>query len=362
MITRFAYFFKRQIRLGPLISFRLEIAMKAIFFFFLLLTLIPVTAATLTTNEIFVRLQAVIENNEGLENLISDLENLENKELVPLLKEFDQTWPPLRDRYLRDHNDFVQTQFSGEAKAEAARQIRQFRDDFMMVYQLNDAAMKPLLKTKSMPAIQGLKKLIMPDAKQILATAPVALDQQRKIILILATFRDAIVDTAVLHDEEKAKENIISKENKAISSVAGLPRAGLRIMEENDKIAAKQKVPDDERKGIREVNQWRLLLGLNALLIDSKLCDASRGHSEDMDKHKFFAHESPLAGKKTPWDRATNEGTKASGENIYMGSTAPTAANKGWFYSPGHHKNMFMRSHQQIGLGRFGKHWTQMFG
>ena len=95
--------------------------MKAVFLLFLLLTLIPVKAATLTTNEIFVRLQAVIENNEGLGDLISDLETLENKELVPLLKEFDQTWPLLRDRYLKDHNDFVQTQYSGEAKAKANR-------------------------------------------------------------------------------------------------------------------------------------------------------------------------------------------------------------------------------------------------
>ena len=336
--------------------------MKAVFLLFLLLTLIPVKAANLTTNEIFVRLQAVIENNEGLGDLISDLETLENRELVPLLKEFDQTWPLLRDRYLKDHNDFVQTQYSGEAKAEANRQIRRYRKDFMMVYQLNEAAMKPLLKTKSMPAIKGLKKLIMPSAEQVFATAPATLDQQRKIVLILAKFRDAIVDTAVLHDEEKAEEKIISKEKEAISSVVGLPRDGLRIMGDNDKIAAKENVPDDERKGIREVNEWRLLLGLNALIIDSKLCDASRSHSEDMERHKFFAHESPLAGKKTPWDRAANEGTKASGENIYMGSTLPAAANKGWFYSPGHHKNMFRGSHKQIGLGRYGRHWTQMFG
>ena len=336
--------------------------MKAVFLLFLLLTLIPVKAATLTTNEIFVRLQAVIENNEGLGDLISDLETLENKELVPLLKEFDQTWPLLRDRYLKDHNDFVQAQYSGEAKAEANRQIRQYRKDFMMVYQLNEAAMKPLLKTKSMPAIKGLKKLIMPSAEQVFATAPATLNRQRKIVLILAKFRDAIVDTAVLHDEEKAEQKIISKEKEAISSVAGLPRDGLRIMGDNDKIAAKENVPDNERRGIREVNEWRLLLGLNALIIDSKLCDASRGHSEDMERHKFFAHESPLAGKKTPWDRAANEGTKASGENIYMGSTLPAAANKGWFYSPGHHKNMFKGSHKQIGLGRYGRHWTQMFG
>jgi len=222
--------------------------------------------------------------------------------------------------------------------------------------------MKPLLKSKSMPTIEGLKKLIMPSAKDVMATSPVSLDKQRNLVLMLAKFRDAIVDTAVLHDEEKSEIGIMQAEKEAISSLAGFPRDGLRIMKDNDKIAEQENIPEDERKGIREVNEWRLLLGLNALAIDAKLCAASRAHSEDMNKNNFFAHESPLAGKKTPWDRAANEGTKASGENIYMGSTAPASANKGWFYSPGHHKNMFKAGHQRIGLGRYGSHWTQMFG
>ena len=330
--------------------------------FFFLLAFFPAQAATLTTNEVFVRLQATIENGKGFKELVNDLGNLENKELVAILKEFDQTWPQLRNRYLKDHQEFIRSQFTGDAKNEATREIRKYRQEFMEVYRLGDAAMKPLLKSKSMPAIKGLKKLIMPSAKEVMATSPVSLDNQRKLVLILAKFRDAIVDTAVLPDEEKSEVGIIQTEKDTISSFAGLPRDGLRIMKDNDKIAEKENVPEDEREGIREVNEWRLLLGLNALTIDPKLCDASRGHSEDMNKNNFFAHESPIAGKKTPWDRAANEGTKASGENIYMGSTAPASANKGWFYSPGHHKNMFKASHKRIGLGRYGSHWTQMFG
>jgi uncharacterized protein YkwD len=34
----------------------------------------------------------------------------------------------------------------------------------------------------------------------------------------------------------------------------------------------------------------------------------------------------------------------------------------GWFYSPGHHKNMFSPGQRRIGLGQYGSHWTQMFG
>jgi uncharacterized protein YkwD len=92
------------------------------------------------------------------------------------------------------------------------------------------------------------------------------------------------------------------------------------------------------------------------------LCEAARDHSEDMQVNRFFAHESPLPGKKTPWDRAKNFGTSASGENIYMGSSDPHGANMGWFYSPGHHKNMFNAGQVRIGLGCTGSHWTQMFG
>jgi uncharacterized protein YkwD len=107
---------------------------------------------------------------------------------------------------------------------------------------------------------------------------------------------------------------------------------------------------------------WRLYLGLSALTIDPKLCDAARDHSKDMSEQNFFAHESPVKGKTTPWDRASNFGTTASGENIYAGSTDPHGANTGWFYSPGHHKNMFNPGQKRIGLGQFKSHWTQMFG
>ena len=103
-----------------------------------------------------------------------------------------------------------------------------------------------------------------------------------------------------------------------------------------------------------------MLVGLNALVLDPKLCAAARDHSKDMAEKGFFAHESPVPGKKTPWDRAKNFGTTASGENIFMGSNDPHAAITGWFYSPGHHKNMFRPNLVRMGLGCTGKHWTQM--
>ena len=131
-----------------------------------------------------------------------------------------------------------------------------------------------------------------------------------------------------------------------------------RVLKKNEALA--KEIKSEEARGIRQMNEWRIALGLNALLIDPKLCDAGRDHSKDMAEKGFFAHESPVKGKKTPWMRAENFGTKARSENIAVNESAK-ASNRAWFFSPGHHKNMFAEGRSYVGLGGHGRHWTQMF-
>jgi autotransporter-associated beta strand protein len=84
--------------------------------------------------------------------------------------------------------------------------------------------------------------------------------------------------------------------------------------------------------------------------------------SEDLPEElKFFSHESPLEGKKSPWDRAKLKGATASAENIISGQRDGKSANMAWFHSPGHHKNM-LGEHARVGIGRSGTHYTEMFG
>jgi hypothetical protein len=116
-----------------------------------------------------------------------------------------------------------------------------------------------------------------------------------------------------------------------------------------------------EFAGTLELNRIRIALGLNALRIDEKLGNAARDHSKDMVNLGFFAHESPVEGKKTPYDRASRAGTSASSENIAQGHGTGEGAIEGWWYSPGHHKNM-LGSHGRTGLGRHETTWTQLFG
>lgn len=321
------------------------------------------SAQTADTNEIIVRFQTVLEaDGKGLDQIIEDLNDIDRKDLSALLKQYDRNWPRLRDNYLKAYKAYAKKRFSGSSKSAASKEIRQHRADFMRVYQMSEAEMKPLLKTISMPALTSLRTLIMPSSKEVLALAPVELLKQRDKTLILAKFRDGIVDAALISDEPLAYQGLIDFENETITSYSDIDSSDLKVLKNNIKIGKSKNIPAEELVGIREANEWRILVGLNALTIDPKLCNASRGHSEDMNRENFFAHESPVKGKKTPWDRASKAGTKARGENIYVGRQQSAAANKGWFFSPGHHKNLFKNGHKTIGLGQYQKHWTQMFG
>ena len=122
-----------------------------------------------------------------------------------------------------------------------------------------------------------------------------------------------------------------------------------------------EKLDPEEARTVLALNLTRNLLGLSALVVDLKLTEAARDHSHDMETRKFFAHESPVEGKKTPWDRAKRFGTSASGENIVMGVHDGRAANEAWFHSPGHHKNM-LGDHVRVGVGRSGVYFTELFG
>jgi uncharacterized protein YkwD len=111
-------------------------------------------------------------------------------------------------------------------------------------------------------------------------------------------------------------------------------------------------------------NYERVAVGLRPLFVEEKLSSAAEGHSSDMASKGFFAHESPVPNKKTPWDRANlaKFDGQASGENIFMGSANYQAAYNGWFGSDGHRFGMFADGLNCTGIGISGVHWTMMIG
>jgi uncharacterized protein YkwD len=318
-------------------------------------------AAPSAADEMLAAFQTQLESGgDNFGVLFGTIEELPLADQRALLAEIDQIWPRTRQAYLTALTQTARSVASNRGDSRQA--VRTHRAEFMRVYALPEDRMKPLLSEVSMPAINELRKLLIPEPEHIISAGGDPLLKQRKLAAALADFRDATLNAMLSSTPSDSRSGLQAAEKEAAESIAGFERNGLRVLEQNRKIAAANKVPEEEARGIEECNILRMLVGLHPLALDPRLCDAARDHSKDMAEHGFFAHESPLPGKTSPGDRAKNFRTTCSGENIFMGSPSANAANMGWFYSPGHHKNMFSAGHQRIGLGNHGRHWTQKFG
>jgi uncharacterized protein YkwD len=330
-----------------------------------LLLLIPLhhsSAAVSACDEVLAALQSCMEKESSVEPLIKSLPSIPSADKKKLIVEIEKSWPKVRDLYIAGLEAAAKNSSTGVGKNKKQARVRELRAQFQEVYKLDDDGMKSQLHSKSMPAVEELKRLLMPDVANMIKEGGAKVAKLRSGAVALGTFRNALLKDDLSFIETDSLTTLATAEKKIADDHADIDRNGKKILASNAKIAEKNSIPAAEVKGIEECNLWRLLVGLNACVIDPKLCAAARDHSKDMATKGFFAHESPVPGKKTPWDRAAKFDTSASGENIYMGSQDPHGANTGWFFSPGHHKNMFSAEQQRIGLGQHGNHWTQMFG
>ncbi len=138
-----------------------------------------------------------------------------------------------------------------------------------------------------------------------------------------------------------------------------MPDRDRKVMTQNASLRGQ--VSEEEFQLVFITNQYRVMMGMNALKLNPKLCAASREHSRDMHEHKFFDHISPLPGKRTFSDRAAKHGASGTAENIFMGDKRAEAAFWTWFQSVGHHRNI-VRAHTELGGGNHEEHWTELFG
>jgi uncharacterized protein YkwD len=140
-------------------------------------------------------------------------------------------------------------------------------------------------------------------------------------------------------------------------------------LEHNDAVAGYNRdvtttADAEERSNVEAVNEYRSLMGLEALKIDERLVRGSRKHSIEMRQRDYFAHDSPTPHLRTPNQRAQREGYAGGvSENIALGAPDGRAAFWQWYRSSGHHRNMLQPGHTEMGCGSEKHHWwTQMFG
>ncbi len=217
------------------------------------------------------------------------------------------------------------------------------------------------------PALARLQDIFVINREAVLeASASVKSDRERLGELGVLWERCAVfLHEQLPNDENKPKEPpsfegyLAGEESMAAGLAAPMDPQTRQILAVNNRLTAP--LEPEEARAVLALNLTRNLLGMSAVLVDPQLCATARDHSNDMQTHNFFAHESPVAGKTTPWDRAKRFGTTASGENIAMGYRDGQAVNMGWFHSPGHHTNM-LGSHTRVGMGQVGAYFTELFG
>ncbi len=184
-------------------------------------------------------------------------------------------------------------------------------------------------------------------------------DRARTIVASSEDAKRILKQLETVPDPGVEEARLVALQQRIVIRAIPMSDNSRRILSENDTLA--KDIDSEEAAGILELNLIRIRCGLNALRIDTKLCDAGRGHSQDMKELDFFDHVSPVEGKKTFGERASKAGTSAQSENIARGQRTGRAAIDGWWHSPGHHRNM-MAPATRIGIGRFEFHWTQLFG
>jgi len=274
---------------------------------------------------------------------------------------------PIIDREFRAAAGRYRGGFNVQAKAvakdktsrEKNDRIKKLRADVQALRKQGDGLKKETIIKIGDPALVELRKLTQLERDEILSSSE-ALAKARADLLELAGQRAACIDALLIIDLEAfGPEELEAEEKEIAASALSIDRDARAILQQNKKLA--EEIEPAEAAGIVDLNELRILIGLQPCLIDPKLCAAARDHSKDMKEKSFFAHESPIPGKKTPWDRAKQAGTKANSENIFVGSKRGKDANRGWWHSPGHHVNMLAPRARLVGMGVHDKHWTQMF-
>ena len=263
---------------------------------------------------------------------------------------------------------------SGTAAAKFAKadkeEIKKIQDQVNALRQ-DPNLTKDMVKQIGDPGMARLAEVALVDRTDVLGSNRKLVEERQKLLPAGKLWEVAnayLAKVSASTGEGAEKENstgttfdefITQEEEIAVRLALPMSDQTRAILKANDTLS--QKLDPEEAKCVLSLNLTRILLGLEPLLIDLQLTEAARDHSHDMRENNFFSHESPIPGKKTFTDRAARFGAKASGENIAAGYATGPDVNLGWFHSPGHHKNM-LNNHKTVGVGRDGKHWTELFG
>jgi len=103
---------------------------------------------------------------------------------------------------------------------------------------------------------------------------------------------------------------------------------------------------------VARINKERAKVGLLALALDLRLCEAANAKAQDMINAGYFDHRSPVLG--LPDDMLNAFGIKFlyMGENIDRGAKTPEAVVASWMNSKTHRDIILSEKYKKIGVAR----------
>lgn len=292
----------------------------------------------------------------------------------------EQDLDPLMDRYRQEFLKAAKVAAAEKYQAANLQEVARLQEQVLALQKDPELSKEKIVQIAD-PAMRQLEELMVLSPEAVLANHRGLVEQREKmqgIGLLWQKCQEYLAegrppgDRPAENDQGEAREanrstaaattfeQLLQQEEVLVVRMAmPLTDTTRQVLEFNATI--EHQLDPEEARCLSALNMTRVLLGLEALRLDMGLVEAARGHSADMVEHAFFSHESPVAGKRSFTDRAKLAGTTASGENIAVGSRRGFDTNQQWFHSPGHHRNM-LGKHVRVGIGRAGKHWTELFG
>ncbi len=134
-----------------------------------------------------------------------------------------------------------------------------------------------------------------------------------------------------------------------------------KVVADNGRIAG---LSAQERKAIELTNEYRMLLGMRALLINKSLVRTAQQHSREMRDRNYYGHVSPDEKFQTLPQRAAHFGYPQAGlgENIANGQKSPEKVHAFWLNCGPDNRNELQPHYLDIGLGEAGILWAEVFG
>ncbi|WP_010522685.1 CAP domain-containing protein [Aquimarina agarivorans] len=117
----------------------------------------------------------------------------------------------------------------------------------------------------------------------------------------------------------------------------------------------------DAQKMLELVNAFRKNEGVPPVILSNPLNTAAFKHSKDMESNNYFDHTGKDGSSFGERVRREDYEGFAFGENIAQGSGANQIFEL-WKDSSGHRKNMLNPNVNEMGVGKSGRYWTQIFG